>query len=176
MWAFVGFYLRLMSSSYEGGGYRYRNDVRLPWRDMYSKGRAVWATSTKSHQPFILPGLQQILCLGELKTCSWYSTVWLPFIYSLIVKWAKPPLHPLFLGDQSSISLWLIPSNGDHSSLFTQRRDYRPEQMRWSAQQCWDMALQSTADREGEDDIVPECRNVSKVCHGFMLEHTPGFI
>lgn len=38
-----------------------------------------------------------------------------------------------------------------------------PEQMRWSAQQqCWDMDLQSTADREGEDDIVLMCRKFQR--------------
>lgn len=34
-----------------------------------------------------------------------------------------------------------------------------PEQMRWSAQRCCDMDRRCTADREGEDDIVPMCGN-----------------
>lgn len=71
---------------------------------------------------------------------------WPPYIYSFNVKQAKSPLLPW---DRASICLWLIASDGNSSSSLSQQRDYRPEQMRWSAQQCWDMDLHSTEDWKG---------------------------
>lgn len=95
------------------------------------------------------------------------STKWfLSFIHSVWVD-GKHALDPLSIGPLSSpslsnghnllsslssyetcssISLHLIPSN--HDSIFTQQRDYRPEQMRGSTQPSRNMDPQSSADRE----------------------------
>lgn len=89
-----------------------------------------------------LPRLYQmffLLGVGALKTYNLARYGIIVFIYFFIVKWAKPPLHLLFLSDdQSSISLWLIPSNGNHSSLFTTER--------LQARNRWDEAHSSSAE------------------------------
>lgn len=63
-----------------------------------------------------------------------------------------------------------IPSICDSylASSLSQQRDYRPEQMRWSAQQCWDMDLHSAQDREGGSRDCAEGWNPAKCCVSYF--------